>query len=306
MRLPTRRALGRSFGRVPCVLERRLELEQRSFGDRRTRGRRRDPGVRGGGEPPSPRHPRRRHRAGGDRAGARARSPAHRRHARRAASATRACSASSSLSSTGRLLVNEIAPRPHNSGHYTMDACATSQYEQQVRALVPPAARRRAPAQPRDDGQRARRRMARRRAALGCAARGAARQAATSTASASRGRAARWRTSRCSTASATRRSPRRLSCARSWESGMTDIARAAAILRAGGLVAFPTETVYGLGADASNPAAVARLYKVERPSCGASGHRALRFHGTRTRLGARCSKGGARFSQSAFGPVRSP
>ena len=37
--------------------------------------------------------------------------------------------------SEGRLLVNEIAPRPHNSGHYTLDACATSQFEQQVRAL---------------------------------------------------------------------------------------------------------------------------------------------------------------------------
>ena len=38
------------------------------------------------------------------------------------------------------------------------------------------------------------------------------------------------------------------------------IARAAAILRAGGLVAFPTETVYGLGTDARNPAAVARIF----------------------------------------------
>ncbi|MDH5485979.1 MAG: 5-(carboxyamino)imidazole ribonucleotide synthase [Gammaproteobacteria bacterium] len=37
--------------------------------------------------------------------------------------------------SRGKLLVNEIAPRPHNSGHYTLDACATSQFEQQVRAL---------------------------------------------------------------------------------------------------------------------------------------------------------------------------
>jgi 5-(carboxyamino)imidazole ribonucleotide synthase len=35
----------------------------------------------------------------------------------------------------GSLLVNEIAPRPHNSGHYTLDACLTSQFEQQVRAL---------------------------------------------------------------------------------------------------------------------------------------------------------------------------
>ena len=34
------------------------------------------------------------------------------------------------------LVVNEVAPRPHNSGHYTMNACLTSQFEQQVRALV--------------------------------------------------------------------------------------------------------------------------------------------------------------------------
>ena len=39
-----------------------------------------------------------------------------------------------------------------------------------------------------------------------------------------------------------------------------EIARAAAILRAGGLVAFPTETVYGLGADASNAQAVAKIF----------------------------------------------
>jgi 5-(carboxyamino)imidazole ribonucleotide synthase len=36
----------------------------------------------------------------------------------------------------GELLVNEIAPRPHNSGHYTIDACVTSQFEQQVRAMT--------------------------------------------------------------------------------------------------------------------------------------------------------------------------
>ncbi|PKO84970.1 MAG: 5-(carboxyamino)imidazole ribonucleotide synthase [Betaproteobacteria bacterium HGW-Betaproteobacteria-11] len=35
----------------------------------------------------------------------------------------------------GDLVVNEIAPRPHNSGHYTLDACLSSQFEQQVRAL---------------------------------------------------------------------------------------------------------------------------------------------------------------------------
>jgi len=37
--------------------------------------------------------------------------------------------------SGGRLVVNEMAPRPHNSGHYTLDACVTDQFEQQVRAL---------------------------------------------------------------------------------------------------------------------------------------------------------------------------
>jgi len=43
-----------------------------------------------------------------------------------------------------------------------------------------------------------------------------------------------------------------------------EIRKAAEILRAGGLVAFPTETVYGLGADASNARAVARLYATKR------------------------------------------
>lgn len=36
----------------------------------------------------------------------------------------------------GRLLVNELAPRPHNSGHWTLDVSVTSQFEQQVRALT--------------------------------------------------------------------------------------------------------------------------------------------------------------------------
>ncbi len=37
--------------------------------------------------------------------------------------------------SDNQLLINEVAPRPHNSGHYTLDGCITSQYEQQLRAL---------------------------------------------------------------------------------------------------------------------------------------------------------------------------
>ena len=40
------------------------------------------------------------------------------------------------LSKDGRLLVNEIAPRPHNSGHHTIEACVTSQYEQHLRAIL--------------------------------------------------------------------------------------------------------------------------------------------------------------------------
>lgn len=39
------------------------------------------------------------------------------------------------LTRDGRLLINELAPRPHNSGHYTLDVCVTSQFEQQLRAV---------------------------------------------------------------------------------------------------------------------------------------------------------------------------
>jgi 5-(carboxyamino)imidazole ribonucleotide synthase len=39
------------------------------------------------------------------------------------------------LTKDGQLFVNELAPRPHNSGHYTMEACRTSQFEQHIRAI---------------------------------------------------------------------------------------------------------------------------------------------------------------------------
>ena len=39
------------------------------------------------------------------------------------------------VSQDGEIIANEIAPRPHNSGHYTLDACSSSQFEQQVRML---------------------------------------------------------------------------------------------------------------------------------------------------------------------------
>jgi len=40
------------------------------------------------------------------------------------------------LTKSGKILVNEIAPRPHNSGHFTVEACATSQFEQVIRAVT--------------------------------------------------------------------------------------------------------------------------------------------------------------------------
>ena len=49
------------------------------------------------------------------------------------------------LDSTGKVLVNEIAPRPHNSGHWTIDACPASQFELHIRSIaglpLPPATR---------------------------------------------------------------------------------------------------------------------------------------------------------------------
>ena len=49
------------------------------------------------------------------------------------------------VTADGRLLVNEIAPRPHNSGHWTIDACPVSQFEMHIRAVaglpLPPATR---------------------------------------------------------------------------------------------------------------------------------------------------------------------
>ena len=49
------------------------------------------------------------------------------------------------VTADGRLLVNEIAPRPHNSGHWTIDACPCSQFEMHIRAVaglpLPPATR---------------------------------------------------------------------------------------------------------------------------------------------------------------------
>ena len=62
----------------------------------------------------------------------------------------------------GALLVNEIAPRPHNSGHYTIDACVTSQFEQQARVLAGLPLGDHAAAHARGDGEPAGRHLVRR------------------------------------------------------------------------------------------------------------------------------------------------
>src|SRR5215213_6523807 len=76
--------------------------------------------------------------------------------------------------------------------------------------------------------------------------------------------------------------------------GEAAVAAAARVLAQGGLVAFPTETVYGLGADATNPAAVARLYQAKgRPAFNpliahvgdiAAAHKIARFDAPATAL----------------------
>ena len=48
----------------------------------------------------------------------------------------------------GRVLANEMAPRPHNSGHYSIDACDLSQFDLQLRTVRPPAARPERPSGP--------------------------------------------------------------------------------------------------------------------------------------------------------------
>lgn len=40
------------------------------------------------------------------------------------------------INETGKILINEVAPRPHNSGHYSIEGCVTSQFEQHIRAIT--------------------------------------------------------------------------------------------------------------------------------------------------------------------------
>ena len=129
-------AAWRAMKGQPCVLEQRVRARLRGVGDRRAQRARRGGDLAGGRERASRRHPRR-----VDRAGARSAELA----ARARDIATRIATAldyrgvlcvEMFVTDDGALLVNEIAPRPHNSGHYTIDACVTSQFEQQARVLA--------------------------------------------------------------------------------------------------------------------------------------------------------------------------
>ena len=94
----------------------------------------------------------------------------------------------------GRLLINELAPRPHNSGHLTFDACRTSQFEQQLRAVCGLPLGSPELLQPAAMANLLGRSLGRRRTRLGSALCRCPTSSCTSTAR-RRGRAARWATS---------------------------------------------------------------------------------------------------------------
>ena len=184
----------------------------------------------------------------------------------------------------GSLVANEMAPRPHNSGHYSIDACDVSQFELQVRTLVgAPLATPRLHS-PARDAEPARRPLGRSAASAGRARTGPACwrcRACTCTCTARprprRGRkmghltvtAASPAAGRCARARGCR-GPRHRGlvtrAARRPRSG-GDRAAARRRLAAGELVAFATETVYGLGARADDDAAVAKIFAAKgRPA----------------------------------------
>ena len=198
----------------PCVLERRIALacEVSVIVARNERGETCD--VAGRGKSPSRRHPRRVDRS---RARRRRRLPGRARdiadRVARALDYRGVLCVEMFVSRDGELLVNEIAPRPHNSGHFTIDACVTSQFEQQARVLADLPlgdTRQHTPAVMVNllgdlwfDGPS---RAARARVGRGAGPSGG--QAAPLRQGASRGAAARWGTSRASARRWRRRSPR--------------------------------------------------------------------------------------------------
>ena len=192
-----------------------------------------------------------------------------------------------------------MAPRPHNSGHYSIDACDLSQFELQVRAmtgapLVAPRLhspcvmlnllgdlwRRAAPREPDWRGVLALpgahlhlygKREARPGRKMGhltlTAASAAAAEARRRARPARRLGLADW---------PRRRRPAAEPVMRSTVSTPPRSIAPPALIAAGELVAFPTETVYGLGARADNDAAVARIFALKGRPTGASADRPRR------------------------------
>ena len=221
----------------------------------------------------------------------------------------------------GSLVANEMAPRPHNSGHYSIDACDVSQFELQVRALtglplVAPRLHSRAVMlnllgdlwfadggeQRTPPGQQvlalpgvhlhlygkaeARRGRKMGHLTVTAADAGAARRA----------RPARPR--RCSAW------PRLVSCRNAAARPATTAARPSPrpqLLARGELVAFPTETVYGLGARADDDAAVAKIFAAK----GRPADHPLIVHVRRCRAGARRFAARVAAGRAAAGATRS-
>ena len=138
-RVATREELGAAWhelGGVPCVLEELVPLAV-ELSVIVARGRRPRRAPAGAAQPAPRRHPRR-HRGAG----------ARRRRAAAAAGDRRGRADAAALDyvgvlcveffvqSDGTLVANEMAPRPHNAGHYSIDACDVSQFELQVRTLA--------------------------------------------------------------------------------------------------------------------------------------------------------------------------
>ena len=139
-RVRTREDVAAAWRRMrgqPCVLEQHDRPRLRGVGHRRPQRARRSDDVAGVGEPAPRRHPRRVDRA---RAGPAPISRTRRARSRRGVAAALdyrgVLCVELFVARDGALLVNEIAPRPHNSGHYSIDACVTSQFEQQARVLA--------------------------------------------------------------------------------------------------------------------------------------------------------------------------
>ncbi len=181
------------------------------------------------------------------------------------------------LQRDGELIINELAPRPHNSGHWTIEGCVTSQFEQHVRAVcglplggtdsLRPAAMVNLLGDVWSQGEPD---WARRAGRAQCAfaslrqARTAARSKdGTSDRARRNGRSRRGQRSTRARSSASRMKTE-IGATTSPNDRRQAVARAVDLLRAGEVVALPTETVYGLAADALSAEAVVKIFETKK------------------------------------------